>query len=333
MQILKKSFFISLTLGIFLTSSLVIGELFVRKFFPIYDPSNQIEFRHFDGVPLLSHRNSTIRHWKTTGDYDVEIYSNHLGLRNRKNLKNSKDTWIYIVGDSFSFGYGVSEEKRFSNLLETKHKIGEVINISIPTDLNGYEKLISYAKKNGAQIKKLILGFCMENDFKDYTKKKKENKKAYNFAFLKVFLKKEIALYNLLTHAVHGNSHLQKFATKLGFINEVYTFRTPPNEKIIKLSIKKIKNIFEKFNIKNGYVLLIPHKGIWMGEKKDKFKKIHYMTKNLLLNEGLKIIDLKDSFDQTLNPIENLFFKNDGHWNNEGHKIVADVISKNLINH
>ena len=60
-----------------------------------------------------------------------------------------------------------------------------------------------------------------------------------------------------------------------------------------------------------------------MGEKKDTFKKIHYITKNLLLKEGIKIIDLKDRFDQELNPVENLFFKNDGHWNNVGHKIVC----------
>ena len=33
------------------------------------------------------------------------------------------------------------------------------------------------------------------------------------------------------------------------------------------------------------------------------------MTKNLLLKEGLKFIDLKDSFDQTLNPAESLFLK------------------------
>ena len=172
----------------------------------------------------------------------------------------------------------------------------------------------------------------MENDFKDYTKKNKKNEKEYNFAFLKELLKKEIALYNLLTHAVHGNSYLQEFATRLGLINEVYSFRTPPNEKIIKLSINKIKNIFENFNIKNGYVLLIPHRGIWMGEKKDTFKKIHYITKNLLLKEGIKIIDLKDRFDQELNPVENLFFKNDGHWNNVGHKIAANVIAKNVLN-
>ena len=51
-----------------------------------------------------------------------------------------------LLGIHFHSGMVVSEEKRFSNLLEKKHKIGEVVNISIPTDLDGYEKLISYAK-------------------------------------------------------------------------------------------------------------------------------------------------------------------------------------------
>ena len=57
--------------------------------------------------------------------------------------------------------------------------------------------------------------------------------------------------------------------------------------------------------------------------KKDTFKNSLY-NKNLLLKESIKIIDLKDRFDQKLNPVENLFFKNDGHWNN-GHKIIKCV--------
>ena len=44
----------------------------------------------------------------------------------------------------------------------------------------------------------------MENDLR-ITQKRIKNEKEYNFAFLKELLKKEIALYNLLTHAVHGN--------------------------------------------------------------------------------------------------------------------------------
>ena len=63
------------------------------------------------------------------------------------------------------------------------------------------------------------------------TQKEKENKRNYNFAFLKEFLKKEIALYNLLTHAVHGNFYLQKFATKLGLINKITLFAHLPMRK------------------------------------------------------------------------------------------------------
>ena len=188
---------------------------------------------------MLSHRNSSKRQWKNTGDYNVEVYSNHLGLRNRKNLKNSDENWIYVVGDSFSFGHGVSEGKRFSNLLETKYEIGEVVNISIPTDLDGYEKLISYAKINEPKLNTLYLGFVWRMILRITQKRKKKIREIIISLFLKEFLKKEIALYNLLTHAVHGNSYLQKFATKLGLINKIYTFRTPPDEKIIKLSIKK----------------------------------------------------------------------------------------------
>jgi hypothetical protein len=47
---------------------------------------------------------------------------NDKGFRDPKNLQESAKTDWFVLGDSFSFGSGVKEEQRFSNLLENDFK-------------------------------------------------------------------------------------------------------------------------------------------------------------------------------------------------------------------
>jgi hypothetical protein len=155
---------------IFLSSnilSLLLLEFLIRIILPVYDPSGMLEFyQNQDGVPL-ARENSISRQWRNTGDYNVAVRINQYGFRDSKDLSLSTVNDIFVVGDSFSFGYGVEEDERYSNLLETKLNT-PIYNISIPTDFDGYEKLIAYAQKNGATINHLIIGVTMENDLANY---------------------------------------------------------------------------------------------------------------------------------------------------------------------
>ena len=145
-------------------------EWCIRALIPQYDPSGHVAFiTKQDGLVIAKERGN-LRQIKNTGDYNVEIYISDLGLREPKNLKTAKPSDVFVVGDSFSFGWGVKEEDRFSNKLDAFLLKRNVFNISIPADLDGYEKLLNYAKKHGAKIKKLIIGITMENDLRLYNK-------------------------------------------------------------------------------------------------------------------------------------------------------------------
>jgi len=306
-------------------------EVSLKAFFPIYDPSGKVELNYINEVPLLAHRESYKKQWKNTGDYNVDIYANDLGFRNRKNLKDSNKDWLFVVGDSFSFGHGVNEENRFSDLLETDFNIGNVANIAIATDVNGYAKLIKYAQDNGAQINRIILGLCIENDFKIYNEPSESTGgKSYFWPFnLKAFLKNNMATYNMFTQAVHGNNYLQKIAKNMGLIKETYTSREPHSKEIVRNTVERVQELFNDINVDEAYVLLIPHRGIWLDKKRKEHLEMHYLTKSLLNEMKINVIDPMDSFEESGDPMIYLF-KHDGHWNEMGHKLVSEVIFKSL---
>ncbi|MCC6711231.1 MAG: SGNH/GDSL hydrolase family protein [Candidatus Pacebacteria bacterium] len=70
----------------------------------------------------------------TTSDFSVIYKANNIGIRD-KNYQLNKDqnkTRVVLLGDSFTFGEGVPEEKRFSDVLEKNLENLEVINFGMP---------------------------------------------------------------------------------------------------------------------------------------------------------------------------------------------------------
>ena len=74
---------------------------------------------------------------------------------------------MMIVGDSFTYGFGVDEKARFSDLIEVKTGLN-TFNVASPTHIKGYSELIKYARDNNIRSNKLLLAICMENDINDY---------------------------------------------------------------------------------------------------------------------------------------------------------------------
>ena len=161
-QLIKNIFINFILILIASVFSIFLLELFVISFLPQFDPRGMVAYQVNDeGVPLLKNKNQSMRQWKNTGDYDVSVFSNELGLRNHKDIKTNYVDAIYVVGDSYSFGQGVEENERYSDQLEGLIN-KPIINISIPTDFQGYDRLINYAIKNGANIEELIRDLILQ---------------------------------------------------------------------------------------------------------------------------------------------------------------------------
>ncbi len=351
MKLLKK---IAKNLALFTFSaglSFLFLEFAVRWLFPVYDPSSMVKFYfNKDGV-LLGQENSEFHHWMKAGDFNVTVRFNQYGLRDVKDLKHSTADDLFVVGDSFSYGHGVEEEQRYSNILEAR--LGEpVYNISIPTDFNGYEKLVRYAIEHGATIKRLVVGICMENDLKDYMNQPQNSPietsspplnassdstpyydKIHRGVFfrLKIFLGRQLALYNVVIGLFHQNPLLNTIAVRYGIIDD-YTdaiSRLTYSEEILDKSCEKLLALRQKYAISEMFLVLIPSRALWLGDNQEVERKMHERFVTLLRGYGFTVVDLRPVFEAGGNPMQ-YHFQHDGHWNVAGHEKATEELMTSI---
>jgi|MDTG01.4.fsa_nt_gb hypothetical protein len=329
---LIKNLFINLFFFIFffITADFILGKLM-----PVYDPSGRMVYSSENGVPLIKKKSAKLRQWKNTGDYNVSVISNKYGLRNSKEFNNVSKNAFYVVGDSHTFGHGVEVNERYSNLLEEEFKIGEFINIAIPTNVDGYYKLLKFSKNKGAVINNIILGLTLENDihfYEDYKKESLEKKtlKRNYFSALKEFLTTTSSFYSLLTSVIHQNENLKRIAIKMKLVKPAHGNINPfsTTEEIVS-TIKYIKKIQLEFKPKNFYVLLLPSRGLWFSKNSEKYFEEHKVVKMILQNQNINVIDPLLEFIKSENP-KKYYFKYDGHFNKFGHLLLAEQVYKVL---
>jgi len=267
-------------------------------------------------------------HWTRTGDFKVPVTFNRYGLRDSKDFQNATEDDLFVVGDSFSFGWGVREEDRYSNVLESLLDVS-VYNVSIPNDLLGYENLLQYALKNGADVRRVIVGVCMANDLKDYEADKPMYKINVNkLANIKSFFERHSAAYIALATFLHHNQTLRKLAYRLGVLERTIVVSNTNiySEKALKSSVNKLKEMLLAFQ---SYILIIPSQSLWAGNNKETESKVHERFVSLLREVGLSVIDLRPIFEAGGDPLQ-YHFKENPHWNEKGHALAARVIAAHI---
>jgi hypothetical protein len=324
----KKIYAKSIILLISLIFTLVALELLIRWFLPVFDPSGYIKFK-FDGNGLcLAENNFKGKLWINTGEYNVAVTINKYGFRDSKDIKDSNYNDIFVVGDSFSFGYGVEENERFSNILENLSG-RKVYNISIPGDIDQYIKLLDYAEKNGAKISNLIIGLCMENDLREYSKvipKDTLSAKTKRFLFTKS------ALARFVAAKLSSSERLRAYAEQLHLLYAQLETLPVQNysDDLINQSVDKIVLLSKRYNL---LVCIIPSRALWVGSERTRLEqlKIHTSFINALRRNKISVADLRETFEKLPGMPLDYHFKYDGHWNAKGHRIAAQIIYENIM--
>jgi len=335
---------LAFNLGLFVLSATVclgLLECLVRWLFPMYDPAAVVKFYfNQDGV-LLGEKNTVANQSMKAGDFNVQIHINQYGFRDKKDVKWSTAKDWFVVGDSFSFGHGVEEEDRYSNVLEGM--LGQpVYNISIPADFDGYDKLVAYAQQHGATIKQLLIGVCMENDLQHYIQQASPSsdisssehdvqasssspydvkiRKSIVFR-LRMFLGERLAIYNLVNALFYRSQFLERIIKKVGFVDKSEEVLESSSDRLVRLKMQR--------DIPEVVVVIIPSRALWLGENKAVERQIHTRFVEFLKQRGFPVIDLLPYFEAGGNPLQ-YHFKNDGHWNMNGHGKAAEVIAAYL---
>lgn len=320
----RRSYVLNLlTFVIACTLSLIIVEALLSKYLPYFNPAFAVScFRNNEGVPLLWPRPSEQRQSNAFGEYDVAVSINKFGLRDKKEINSSNINDIFVVGDSFTFGHGVEEDERFSNILESISGI-KVYNLGIPgTDLADYVRIVNYAKNNGALIHNLIIAVFMGKDrgIKDYSNDQRLSRPTL-IRKIKDFLNSKSTTYKLLSYSYNKYNIINNLKGMFGIKSE---------DKDIDVSYEIIYGSAMKLQeLSNGYntlILIIPSVGLWMGDLRDMELRKHINFVNLLRNMNMNVIDLRAAFEEK-DPLI-YFFKQDGHFNKQGHAIAGNILGK-----
>ena len=307
-----------------------------------------------------------VSNWETP-EFKVKITTNNLGLRSINSTDLNK-TKIAFFGDSFTFGHGVEESERYSNIInENIDSLYKVDNFSY---INGFQpEHYEFYIRNNPELRPIltIIGLYLGNDLCSDIKETNYDRELNKLNILSRAVTKEGVIINNINYykfpinyLINSSYFMKLLVTTINrsknrqilFKNHIPN--SPNNIKIemgqemlfdnraIK-SLLEIKKILENRKSKL-LVLLIPQNYFF-----NNFNNPHIDPK--LVNNIDKIVNSKtnilSNICQTLekfeidyyNPLDTLcsemYFKKDAHWNSSGHKAVGlKLLSKikNIIN-
>jgi hypothetical protein len=190
-----------------------------------FSPSSQSYYEENQIVGWLPRKNLKGVH-EVTGSFSTTFTTNSNGLRDREYSfsKPKGVTRIVVVGDSFTWGWGVGDDEIYTEVLESLLQGVEVINLGVGAF--GTQQEMDYLKMKGMQYDPdiVILGFCL-NDISESSFGKVEALKRDPSAqqlsddpvFMKVkkFLDFHSAFYGFLADRVNTNKTLVNLLVKL----------------------------------------------------------------------------------------------------------------------
>ncbi len=320
-----------------LAATLCFNEFAVRFALPEFDPSAQLRFESgTDTLPPLGPRNTRMRQAKNTGDYNVTVSFNGFGFRDNKPISSGTTNDIYIVGDSYPFGWGTRQQDVVSSRMDALYP-HNVFNLSIPGDFDSYQQLLTYAHENGADPQRVVLFVTMENDLRIYDDARGRGQAPSTarpaagpskLLRLKIFLTENFATYSAATAIVQQIPAMRDLMVRLGIIaDNLAGARGDKNDpQTIRSSASRLARLATAYDT---LVVINPSRRLWSGtaEEQAATLKWHEMFIEELTAADVRVLDLKPVFETASNgnPL-NLFFANDPHWRSTTHDVIARAI-------
>ena len=337
-----RRFFLKLSI---VTGTMVIclglAEVAARMLFPQFNPNAQLSFRAMPGGFALGPPSMTEWDAAPKGDFNVLVKFNQYGFRDAKDLQRSTEADWFAVGDSFTLGFGVDEEKRYSDLLEQKlHAAGDpahVYNIGIPGNFVDYQHLVTYARSRGAKIGHLIIGVCMDNDLLDYRNERSDwadmaEVEAHQSAKdrFRHWLKAHSALYITASFGLEASPRGRRLMEKIGAAKDLVALDAAYKNKLTDDELKTSRDELARLAAMSPdtLVLIIPSRRIWLADKQTE-ERVHDRFVQLCRDAGLKVVDPKPLFEKDPAPLS-FYFEHDPHWTPRGHEIAAQLLAETI---
>lgn len=271
------------------------------------------------------------------GDFRVRVRINGFGLRQPEPPEAAAGR-IWVVGDSFTFGWGVEESEMYSSALSRLTGI-PTYNVASPgADICGYQRLVGRMGKDLVP-RIIIVGLSIENDVLAYTPPcstpSDPGPSAAAYRFLSLSIWKEwatihSALYNFLAVSLKKNPIVFRWLTAVGLIEplSVGSFHAPVGQAALRAAARSVDEtalIAASFKERPPIVVLIIPSRFEVLNRDPTWTKLREMFVAELSSRAITVAD--PTQDLIAAGYDKIHFSNDGHWTPAAHVIAAQVLA------
>jgi len=321
-----------------------------------YEPDAEIRWRPKPNLQAVDIR------------FDAPFTTNSRGLRGRKEytpiaLPGVKR--IVVLGDSFTWGYGVADDEVFAEVLASKLSNTEVINLGVSGHALRHE--LRYLDREGMRYHPcvVVVALCM-NDIHVAPKQSSEAPilapqtritKPTNESMLKRVKKYAYThtyVYGLCAEAVNANKSLANLAVKLGLKEELAGYGKLDNNlrpalidypnhmqkamAEVQADLLRFKSYLDERNI-DLVVALIPslqavdHRALMRSIAYTQYDHVdfdldkpYHLIREFAKKHGITVCHPLESFRTLKDQGETLYLKGDMHFNAKGHRVFAESL-------
>jgi lysophospholipase L1-like esterase len=300
-------------------------------------------------------------------EWSTQIRINSKGLRDQEYEYKKPDgiKRVVVLGDSFTWGYGVEEYERFTEVLEdTLLENWQVINLGNPAYGNDQELLIFENEGVKYNPDLVVVAFYM-NDIMDnlaigdhdmprplfvlnddnkliltnvpLPRKGEDNddnvkENVTLFLSFRRFMSHHSHAYSFISDRIVSSPDLLNFFKKIGIADKRTTSRgkygfNHYNWNLTKAILKEIDAVAKTNNAKTMIVIIPTREQVY----KNRDLEINGALIDFGKESNIPVLDLLPEFREHAKNSEQLYFKIDRHWNANGHKLAAELIYDKLI--
>ncbi len=337
---------------------LFIAVLFLEVILRIWIPGINDDLRIWERSPISFY--SLKQSYKgparsVHGEFTVTVKTNALGLRDDhefSQIKPDNTFRILVLGDSFTFGYGVESEGSYPKQLEVflrdyvRDRNIEVLNAGF-ADGWAPDTEYLYLKNRGILFGPdlVILGFFQGNDIIDLSRNKWD--KDENQLPLRItqagtglvprIIKERSTLFQFLKWKIHGFiKKALRSAEHIGSSPSDQRLMQPQdliNEHLVstKLLLRGMQDISKKNNARFAVVIIPAMEAVIKGETRE-LTRIRRDISEFCMQQQIPVLDLLSPFAKHQEDSKKrLYFQLNAHWTNDGHFLAARDIFNFLL--
>jgi GDSL-like Lipase/Acylhydrolase family len=301
--------------------------------------------------------------------FDRTVQFNSIGMRDREHAvpKDNGTFRVLLLGDSFMEALQVDFEDSFPKLLEDRlrqasHRTVEVINCAVSGW--GTDQELIYLQQYGLKFHSdlILIGMTIHNDVSDNLEghfhtlvdgkmlpKPKQEMPWFEYRSLKV--KDFLASHSHLTQLLRKYKYRRGLATAAQSL-DTHLLQLVRREESAQLGMgwemtyqlfKQMQEAGKGIGAETA-IFLIPLSIQLYDQALTSFIRTHDVSRDDISLErpqekmrqfgnslGIQIIDLLPNFREWVQRHQRSLHVGDGHWNAEGHRIAADVVSEQLL--